>query len=174
MEQNRPDDHELGVAKYLGPANEDGGGTFYLVEGTDGALYRMNKASGKMLKLVNATDWMLSDEVALKEGEAASVQQGVDQLEGRRVILSDDYPPDFLSKRLVEASHAGFRDELSSINKLADQGSKDEGVPIASFVPESTLAQDYESGVMPASEDIDDLRAFMSEKSDKLTEELQK
>ena len=75
---------KVGVEKFLGPPNHDAGGTFYLVQGTDGALYRMNQAGGELLKLVNSGEWQLLSEKNA-DGTEMPIQLGLENLAGRNI-----------------------------------------------------------------------------------------
>ena len=151
--------YKVGVEQFLSPPNSDGGGSFYLVQGTDGGLYRMNQVSGDMFKLVNEGDWQILD-----DPDNAPIQSGLENFIGRHIMLTQDYPADYLSTRLVDTAFEGLPGETDAVADIIESGTED--------AHQNFEEQDYNA--LPEGGSVDDLKEFMTDDVDKLTEELQK
>tara|TARA_R100000808_G_scaffold10571_1_gene27968 strand:- start:5248 stop:5778 length:531 start_codon:yes stop_codon:yes gene_type:complete len=161
MAESGTKDSYIGVSTYLGPPSTDKFGTFYLVRGTDGALYRLGQASGTLTKLVNSGDWGLYQH---EDSLPTPKQEGLETLNGRMVSLSEDYPKDFLSNQLIRAGAETAENELEAENFLARKSIEDISAPL--FVSSENITIKEDVNTMPPSGKVDDLRDFVAEKSD--------
>ncbi len=150
---------EVGVREILGPIQYDSKSEFQLVEGTDGGLYRMDAVNKSLFKIAPKGDWELASEEVLESSGVMPNQEGVSDLTGRVVLLSEGYPSDYLSRRLVSGS---IKNEVKLTEHDADAQS---GID----APYGTILED---SLLPTDDSAETLRSYMHDSMDVLDKEL--
>ena len=163
-------DKQVTVDQIVSPRQEDVAGQFYLVTGSDGALYRFESGSKAMTFIADEGEWDLANETQLDDlQEGMVVQEGVENLVGRKVVLSDKYNPNYLSNVLIEAAGNQVNNNISHQQKVLKKLSTDE----LEDVPFTTIKQD--ASYLPENDDKSTLRGFFQDDpAEKLAKEIEK
>ena len=160
---------EVSIKKFVSPMQEDMAGQFYLAEGTDGALYRVESSSKVMSMIVNEGEWEFAAESQLKDiQDGMVVQEGLDSLIGKKLVLSGNYKPDHASNALVNIAKENIiKNEESQMRGLQTL-SKD----VVSEAPLSTVAEDRD--LLPMDDSEESLKDFfLDDAGDKLAKEIE-
>mgnify|MGYP003144402742 FL=1 len=161
---------EVSMKKFVSPMQEDIAGQFYLAEGTDGALYRMESSSKVMSLIANEGEWEFAKESQLEDlKEGMVVQEGLENLSGRKIVLSGNYEPNFVSSALVNIATKQMDNNTASQMKGLQTLSKE----LPSDVPLTTVSEDRD--LMPTDDSEESLKDFfLDDAGDLLSKEIEK
>ena len=161
--------NDVGIQTMLSGKQSDQFGDFYLVRGMDGGLYRQNAASKDLYLLVPDGDWEMVSENAAENLNMQSNQKGIDSLEGRKIVLNDNYDPNYMSEKLMEVGVITRGLEAKAEEKILDKMTGPQRDP---FISTATLEED--EALMPENDTAENLKTFLKDDTDTLIKELQK
>ena len=159
----------IAIDSILGPKQSDKFGDFYLVRGEDGGLYRQNFETKNLYLLVPEGDWDMVPEDTLDNMNMKSNQQGIDSLNGEKLILASHYSPTYISDKLLEISTLTEREE-----DLKYKQNLDKHIENANLDPFHPRSLEEDADLMPPEDNNESLQEFLKDNMDTLAQELNK